>query len=550
MSTTLSARLTRAESEASPFAGFTTMLRLMWRLDRIKLTVWVAAITGATLIYGATIDQVYTTITDLEAAAASVQGPIGALLVGPTLGFDEITTARYFAAENGLYLMIACALMSIFAIGRHTRSEEASGRAELMRANVVGRYATLAAALTLTVLAQLVIGILVGLALPLLSDHYTLAGSTVFGGSLVAVGIVFAAIAALTAQLTDNPGAANGMAIGSLCVAFLIRGIGDMLEEGGSLLSWFSPLGWAQQTGPFVYDRWWPLGISLLFSAAIVALAFYVSTRRDVGAGIIPPRTGSATAAEWIQSPWAVATKLRYTSLLWWAFGFGITCLLMGGLTQNLLDASDDLPDLYDEIFGQGDAFVGSFINVMSLYVSLIIGAYVMLGLQFIRTEESTGRAETILATATSRRRWLLGVVAVVGVGALVLHVVAGLALGIGAAVSTGDGSLVLESVNAQLAFVPATLVVLGLGTAIFGFRPHWLGAAWIVVIYGIVVVLFGQLLTEFPDWVRRISPYDLVPQLPVESFDPVPTIGLTLLGLALIVPGLRGFDARDVNVR
>jgi ABC-2 type transport system permease protein len=48
------------------------------------------------------------------------------------------------------------------------------------------------------------------------------------------------------------------MAGAVLAVSFVVRGIGDMSSvSGGGLerLSWFSPLGWAQQTAPFTLDR-------------------------------------------------------------------------------------------------------------------------------------------------------------------------------------------------------------------------------------------------------------------------------------------------------
>ena len=42
--------------------------------------------------------------------------------------------------------------------------------------------------------------------------------------------------------------------------AWLLRAIGD---TGGGTLTWFSPLGWAEQTRPFWEDRWWPLLLPL-----------------------------------------------------------------------------------------------------------------------------------------------------------------------------------------------------------------------------------------------------------------------------------------------
>src|SRR5699024_12457371 len=49
-----------------------------------------------------------------------------------------------------LYIYLLIALCSVFTVVRHTRAEEQTGRAELVRANMVGRHATLTSAVLLT----------------------------------------------------------------------------------------------------------------------------------------------------------------------------------------------------------------------------------------------------------------------------------------------------------------------------------------------------------------------------------------------------------------
>ena len=38
----------------------------------------------------------------------------------------------------------------------------------------------------------------------------------------------------------------------ALAAAVLVRGAGDVIDNSGSLLSWFSPIAWAQQMRAFV----------------------------------------------------------------------------------------------------------------------------------------------------------------------------------------------------------------------------------------------------------------------------------------------------------
>jgi putative exporter of polyketide antibiotics len=89
------------------------------------------------------------------------------------------------------------------------------------------------------------VGALVTLAL--LAYGLAAGGSAVIGVSFALVGFVFAAIAAVTAQVTENARVAAGIAGAALALAFVVRAIGDV---GAGALSWLSPIGWAGRPGP------------------------------------------------------------------------------------------------------------------------------------------------------------------------------------------------------------------------------------------------------------------------------------------------------------
>ena len=80
--------------------------------------------------------------------------PAAVLLSGPGYGLDDYTLGAMVANEVALAVMVAAAIMSIQLVVRNTRAEEESGRAELVRAGVVGRRAALTAALLETALAN------------------------------------------------------------------------------------------------------------------------------------------------------------------------------------------------------------------------------------------------------------------------------------------------------------------------------------------------------------------------------------------------------------
>ena len=93
----------------------------------------------------------------------------------------------------------------MFLVGRHTRADEESGRAELVRSARLGRRATLAAALALAVVANLAVGLLVfaaaaGTGLPA-------SGSVLFGVATAVTGFTFAALTARwPRRIFEEPG--------------------------------------------------------------------------------------------------------------------------------------------------------------------------------------------------------------------------------------------------------------------------------------------------------------------------------------------------------
>ena len=78
---------------------------------------------------------------------------------GPTELLDTIGGEVVF--EIFAYVAIVVALMNMFLVGRHTRADEETGRAELIRSARVGRHAPLAAALGLAGLANLAVAVVV-----------------------------------------------------------------------------------------------------------------------------------------------------------------------------------------------------------------------------------------------------------------------------------------------------------------------------------------------------------------------------------------------------
>jgi ABC-2 type transport system permease protein len=393
----------------------------MLRRDRKRLPGWTLGLALLMAYFTTALQTVLATPEDLAGMAGFAKSPVGALFGGPGHGYDDLTIERFLASQYGLYIMVGAGLMGLLTVTRHTRAEERSGRAELVLANVVGRRAQLTAALALAGVMNLLVAVLT--AAVMAASGFDTGGALVFGASVGAAGLTFAGIAAVTVQLSEYPRAAAGIAGTVLGGAFVLRGLGDMAAvqgSGPSWLSWLSPLGWSQQTAPFVFDRWWPLALSLVFAAA-AALAGYAL---------------SATAAHWLRHPVAVTFRLQRASLVGWSLGLLAGGLAYGSFTQPMLDGFADAPADLVAVMGGSEDMLSGFLGLMGLMMAFTVAVFAVLATQSLRGEETDGRAEPVLATAVSRFGWLGSHVVVTGLGVVWLLLVAGAGMGVGAAAS------------------------------------------------------------------------------------------------------------------
>jgi len=280
-------------------AGTGALVRLALRRDRIMLPVWLA---------------VFVLMAVSAAAGTIALYPTAGSWVGPaeTWNHSQSLVALYgrvydSTSVGSLALVkplgTMAALLAVFAIilvVRHTRTEEETGRLEVLGATVVGRHAPLTAALLVGVGANLVLGVLA--ALGMISTGLPADGSFAFGLAWAGVGIAFAAIAAVVAQLTRSARTATGIGVAVLGVVYVLRAVGDTVEvTGPSWLTWLSPIGWAQQFRPYAGNRWWVLLIVVGFAVVAAAAADILVARRDLGAGLVPDRAGPATGARTLE---------------------------------------------------------------------------------------------------------------------------------------------------------------------------------------------------------------------------------------------------------
>jgi ABC-2 type transport system permease protein len=349
----------------------------------------------------------------------------------------------------------------------------------------------------------------------------------------------------VTSQVTEHARAASGLALALLGIAFLLRAIGDVQTEHGSWVSWLSPIGWAQQIRAFVDLRWWPLGLSLALVVLLLVLGAALAAKRDLGAGLVPPRAGRPDAAAWLAGPLALAWRQQRASVLAWGVGVGVTALACGTFVDSVGDMVAENPDVA-AMLGDPTDLTSGFVAIMALFLGLGACGFAVASAQRARGEETAGRLEPLLATGLGRLRWYGGQLVVTLLGTAVLLAASALGLWLGA-LSVGEDTFgLVDYLSASFAYLPAIAVVTGVAVAAFGWRPGLAVLAWALLAYSFVVTMFGALL-DLPDTARAVSPFWHVPQLPGTEVEPWPFVWLTVIAVALVTAGLAGFRKRDV---
>ena len=534
--------------------GTGRLVRLALRRDRFVLPAWIVGLAVFLAATTAMFDDSYADHPELlqPDTVVVVENP-GMRVLGLVTG---ASVGGYTLHRDALSMSVLAAMMSVLAVVRHTRQAEELGRQEMLAAGVVGRYASLAAAVVVAFAADVVLALALGLAMVV--GGQPVAGSLVGGASIAVVGVAFTGVAAVTCQLASTTRGATGLAGAVLGVAFMLAALGNMLGDVDSVALrvdsawpvWLSPIGWGQQMRPFADDLWWPAGLAVLVMAALFGLAVVLIDRRDVGRGMWPERRGSAQASLSLLSPTGLVWRLQRGALLGWATGVVLFGLIFGALSDRIQGLEGAATEWYETFGGDAD-LLGAYWASMMQIAGMAVAIYVVTLMLRLHHDEAQGTLEPVLGTAVSRLRWL-SAYAVNGVaGASLLIVLYAAAMAItGGQVLGGTASLLVDLVGAALVQLPAIGVLGATVVAVEMLVPRWsVGLAWLLVVFCVFVgPMFGPAL-GLPAWVLDLSPFTHVPNAPAVSITWGPVLWLVATGLAVGAAGAVALRRRDLSL-
>ena len=274
--------------------------------------------------------------------------------------------------------------------------------------------------------------------------------------SLGMVSLVFAAYAAVCAQVVLHSRGVYALGFVVVGLSYVLRGVGDVKD---TFWVWLSPLGWLEKTAavrrrPALVGPPIPMAVALGLSVLAVVARRTARPRVDA----VPPGPGCRLGVQVAGAPARARTACSARFVPGMDGGLAGTGRGHGraGPRPRRRDTGKPVDQQAMGVSGQ-DTTAG-VLAMTEVYLALIACGYVVQALGTLRHEEVGGRLEPVLAGSLGRLRWL-GAQLVGLLGGLVL-VVAGSAVVFGAttALSTGRSGYIRILLKAGLAYLPAEL--------------------------------------------------------------------------------------------
>ena len=525
------------------------LTRLILRRERINSTLWIII----TAVFLALIAYMFIHGMDMDAASRQamadvMNNPAMVAMVGPIVGEDNFTVGAMYTTMMLVFTALAIVVMNILFVVRHTRADEERGRYEVLRSLPVGRLSGLGAALISAVIVNVVLGLLTGILLFIAGDYsMCFSGSMLWGALLASVGIVFATIAALFSQICSNSRSAMGYSFAVMGIFYMMRAIGDVSVP---VLSMINPVGMIVFAEAWVSNNWWVVPLVLLFAIPPTLLAFRVNLIRDIDQGIIPDKQGRAQAGKLLRTPFGLSLRLLKVSLI---VGL-VTIFVIGasyGAVMGDVDGFIESNEFYQALLSVADGiptamlFAGMINFIMGMMALIPILLYVLRA----RGEEKDSRAELILAGAVCRKKYLGSYVIIGFVSSILLQFLTAFGLwSVATTVLPSPEDFPLPDVLlANLLFLPAIWVVIGVTVFLIGFAPKFTNMIWLVYGFVFFMGMFGR-VGFLPIWVQRMTPFHFIPEHPIQDITILPLLILIVIAVCLTVAGFKGYSRRDIT--
>jgi ABC-2 type transport system permease protein len=486
----------------------------------------------------------YPTVADRLAFAHSFAGN-DALRLFYGYPYDPVTVGGYAAWRVGGTLAIAAAAFGVLAAVRALRTEEDTGRMELILTGAIGRGTAYVA--VIVAIAAGVLALWVALLAGYLAGGLPAGESAYLALATASVVPVFVGVGALVSQLAPTRRLALELGSATVGLFLALRVIADT-ASGAAWLRWATPLGWAEELRPFAGAR--PLALVLPVAATVLLLAAAarIAAGRDVGTGLLPANDTAEPRLRLLSSPFAQALRGERGSLSVWLISTGAFAFILGMVSTSISSAGIS-KGIQREIakLGSGSILTPTgYLAFVFIFFVLAVSLFACAQIGAAREEEADERLETLLAQPLSRVGWLSGRLLLAALAAAGLSLLAGL-LTWGGAASQGVSISLPRMLEAGANCLPVTLLFLGVAALAYALVPRAsAGIAYTLAAVAFLWDLVGSLLGA-PKWLVELTPFQHVGLVPAQPFRAQAAAIMVAIGVLTALAALAVFRRRDL---
>ncbi|WP_234834884.1 polyketide antibiotic transporter [Mycolicibacterium stellerae] len=482
---------------------------------------------------------------DAAGLRSLAENPAVRILFGQPLALDD--PGGFTVWRTGLPVLLLCSVWVLLAATRITRGEEDAGRADLVLAGRLRVADIVLPAMAAVVMASVLIGIAVGAALAAAGTETT--GAVVYAGAIVGVTSTFATAAIFAAQVMPTRSAAVGITVGLLGACLAVRMLADGVAQL-AWLAWTTPFGLAALAAPYADNRVAPLLVLTGLAVGLAAAALIAAGRRDVGAGLVAMPTRRSPRTELLKSVEGFAIRRAIRPTVGWVVGIGAYYLLLGALIASILeffDGNQRFADLASSAGFGGLNSANGFAAALFSLLAIPTGLYAATRLAAMVADERARRWTQLLSCPASRVRLAGTEVAVVTTGVVALHVVAGLAIWVGAMITDAPFTLG-AALGGALNSAPIAWLAVGSAALAIGWLPSGVVAIGALPVAGGFLINVVSQSVHAPEWVMTLSPFAHLGAVPNAPPDRAGIAAFMTIGAIAVAVGVAGYSHRDLT--
>jgi len=517
---------------------------LVWRQIRVP-TVAIAVLVVLVVRVGISSYSLSGGARGMAGLRPVIENPAVSALYGRVTSLHS--AGAFVEWKMGMFVALAVAMWAALMATRVTRGSEDDGTWDLLVVSRVGRQPALASAMLVLFEAGAVVGAATWLTL--LSGGQSFSDCGLYGIAIVGIAWSGVALGLLGSQFFAPRRSASQVALCVIGLFFILRVLADGSARNVAL-RWVSPCGWLENVGAFHHREVVWLVPLLLVPTGTALTAWRLQRARDVGSAWWTRADRSRARDLLLRTPWRFAWRERWGMLFAWTVGLGVLGVVVGYLTNALVQLCRTDPGYVKLLkrwgFGSmvtGRGFIAEACVLFAVALSFMVAALLV----SVGTDSYQGRLDLPLAYGTSRAKWLASGVVTTVVATAVIAMLCALATWLGVLVSgTAMGLRApLEGMANALTLVPW---LIGVSILLIALTPRFsfLVIAMMLTVFYIDAVL-GPIM-RWPEWLLDVSPFFHLHLVPVVSSNWGATLSLTLIGIVAGALGFGVFARRDVG--